>query len=252
MNNKPYTYVEADSSLYGPDGSFLKQLYCPKAVSWNQLLADDRKDRSRGCAYCSKRVINLDVVDPSVVVQALKKDTKQCVFGTEKSIRFLADPKRPKHPTAIDGTTPVTIYTVRNAENINRGVTAGFWPDVRLVSYNTKQLQSKFVISQNSETGEIDVGYDLREGARESDDWHEIIKFTYYYPYYQETPLAAYLVPKGLPAGTPVVVPDPIEDILGDDFGQGDSAKARNIRGVWDGERIVLNISEVKVRYSLG
>lgn len=264
MGNQSYTYVEADSSLYGPDGTFLKQIYCPKAVGWNQLIADDPEDRSRGCNYCDERVLNLDVLGVREAVQTLMDHPFSCVFGSEKSVRFLRDPKRPDPLECVGDRSgeeikPVVIQTVRSELDINRGAASGFWPDIRLITYKSEELKTKRQVMQNSQTGRIILWGDYRstiegdwwmEGS--IDDWAVVIPWTTYYQHYQNEPFAAYLVPKGLPAGTPVVIPDPIEDIVGEVWNQGDVAKASDVTGVWDGQRIILNVSQVTVSYVVG
>ena len=35
--NKRFVYDEKTSSLYAPDGTYLKKVFCPKALNWNQL-----------------------------------------------------------------------------------------------------------------------------------------------------------------------------------------------------------------------
>jgi hypothetical protein len=44
--SKPFVYDEKTSSLYSPDGEFIKEVYCPKALKWNQLTETDAADRS--------------------------------------------------------------------------------------------------------------------------------------------------------------------------------------------------------------
>ena len=82
--------------------------------------------------------------------------------------------------------------------------------------------------------------------------WGVAIPWTTYYQYYQQSPFAAYLVPKGLPAGTSVLVPDPIEDIQGKVWNQGDGHRAKDVIGIWDGKTIVLDTSSVEPSFVVG
>lgn len=251
LQQTSFTYLEENSSLYGPDGCFLKQVYCPKALHWNQLLADDSLGRSRGCTYCSKKVINLDVMDPLEVVEILRKDPKQCVFGTNKSVRFLHDQNRPPSPTLSKSAEPVVIHTVRTVLDINRAACIGYWPDVRLVTYETGMLGTPLSIIQNTKTGVVEVEIDTRFGQRDPNKWKQVVDLENHYQYHQNMPIAAYLVPKKLPAGSLVMVHDPIEDILGSVEGP-ETFRAKNVKGVWNGEKIILDPAGVKVRYALG
>ena len=55
-----YIYNVESSALFDANGFFLKKVFCPKAKHWNQLIADDPLERSRGCRECGHRVVNLD------------------------------------------------------------------------------------------------------------------------------------------------------------------------------------------------
>ena len=68
MNDR-FIYDEKTSSLYAPDGVFLKQLHCPKALNWNQLLVENNEQRWRNCDKCKERVLNLDVASVTSVIQ---------------------------------------------------------------------------------------------------------------------------------------------------------------------------------------
>ena len=83
--SKPFVYDEKTSSLYGPDGQFIKKVFCPKAVSWNQLLADDPQDRSRGCNQCGERIINLDAFTLDGAMAILSEDPDACVYAFDLS-----------------------------------------------------------------------------------------------------------------------------------------------------------------------
>ena len=58
--HKPFVYDEKTSSLFSPNGEFIKQVFCPKAVNWNQLVSDDPKNSLRACNHCNERILNLD------------------------------------------------------------------------------------------------------------------------------------------------------------------------------------------------
>ena len=80
--NKPFVYDEKTSSLYSPDGEFIKKIHCPKAVHWNQLIEDNPEDRSRGCNQCNERIINLDTITPieaSNLLFAQRRKKRSCL-----------------------------------------------------------------------------------------------------------------------------------------------------------------------------
>lgn len=237
--NKKFIYEEKTSRLYAPDGTYLKTLSCPKAIDWNQLIMDDPLDRSRGCNQCGERVLNLDTLPTEDVLAAFDSvhifDFKPCVATSRNSdkIIFLKDESKPSHSSVKDG-LPL-IHTARSYEDINRAASAGFWPDVRWIEYKDSTFVTKLSIGQDPVTGRIDGSSDFR-----SIPDHAIGPFKQFYPYYQNTPIAAYLIPKNLPDGTEVIVADPIDEIIGQEWNQGDCHKAMNLRGVIRNRKIEL------------
>jgi hypothetical protein len=246
-----FIYDEKTSSLYAPDGTFLKKVFCPKAKQWNQLIVVDGEDRWRHCEECKEKVLNLDVAEVSEVLLATQtRWNSVCVHASEESDRviFLKDGNAPPRANELEKdekTGLPIIYTARSMEEINRGAGMGFWPDVRLIQYDTENVRTKFCVGQNAQTGRIAITGDYRSrfrdrGDDEEDQWIEVIPFTYYYSHFQEMPLAAYLIPKDMPSGTEVIVADPIDDIVGSTWNQGSSYRAGQIRGVMRERKIHL------------
>ena len=142
----------------------------------------------------------------------------------------------------------VIIKTARTLEDINRAANMGYWPDVRLVEYKDQEstmdfvarmlhnkvidgpIQSKLTVGQDPQTGRIELAGDFRLRFGKG-PMKEVIPFTYYYPDYQCVPVAAYLIPLDLPNGSEVLVEDPIEDLIGRTWNQGDVWRAENIKG---------------------
>ena len=252
--SKPFVYDEKSSSLYGPDGQFIKKVFCPKAVSWNQLLADQAEDRSRGCNQCDERIINLDTSSPESALAILDKNPKTCVYASNNSanVIYLKDESNPSAPCPAPeswygNNTPKVdipiIATARSIEDIERGLRMGFWPDIRLVRYNTKEISQKMCVYQNIVTGEIQWFGDYRSPSANEvgPNWKEVIPWTNFYTHYQQVPVAAYLIPKELPNNCEVLVPDPIEDYVGASWNQGDAYRATNVIGTVINRKIVLN-----------
>jgi hypothetical protein len=261
---KPFVYDEKTSYLYGPDGQFIKEVFCPKAVSWNQLLADNPQDRSRGCNQCHERIINLDATPTQVAVQTLQEQPNTCVYATKNSsnVIFLIDDKNPDCPKIkmtdwFERDTPPLdlpiISTVRNIKDIQRAIRMGYWADIRLVRYDDKQITQKFSIHQNFKTGQIKQIGDYRSKMRlgmdselDSGEWQEVIPFTFYYANYQGQPIAAYLIPRDLPNNSEVLVLDPIEDMVGGSWNQGDKYRANNLKATVINKKVVLNPFSIK------
>ena len=86
---KTFVYDEKSSSLYSPDGEFIKKIYCPKAVRWNQLLQDSQEDRSRECNQCKERIINLDSINPDEALEILESQPTTCVYASSSSANVI-------------------------------------------------------------------------------------------------------------------------------------------------------------------
>lgn len=255
---KPFVYDEKSSSLYSPDGEFIKKIHCPKAVRWNQLLKDSQEDRSRGCNQCNQRIINLDSITTEEALEILESQPNTCVYASSSSanVIFLRDKNNPESPkladaywhdsNEMDPSLPI-ISTARTIEDIQRAQQMGFWPDVRLVSYNVAKIKQKISVYQNQRTGEIETIGDYRASLFEDDDYFKtVIPWTYFYSHYQETPIAAYLIPKDLPNNTRVLVSDPIEDLVGSSWNQGNSYRALNVVAQVVNRKVILDTSSIQ------
>jgi hypothetical protein len=262
-----FIYDNTTSSLYGPDGQFIKKVFCPKGKKWNQLVANDPEDRSRGCEDCSERVINLDVINPTLALDIFKMDDETCVYASLSgpNVIFLHNRKDPKariigfddldewdFQSTNGGDIPV-IMTARTIDDINRAATEGFWPDVRLITYKDDEISELLHLGQHNTTGVI---CDLGNGrfspiAGEEDQWTTVIESTYFYQHYQERPVAAYLIPLDLPDGSEVLIPDPIEDFVGYDHPTGVS-KATHVKGVVRGRQVEIDLSSIQQGHICG
>jgi hypothetical protein len=287
MDNK-FIYDVKDSHLYSSDGQFLKKVICPKAKYWNQLIADDPKDRSRGCDDCGERVINLEERDASMVgidstdCVYIPANSKRVIFlNNENSIPSADKPKRNTLGLPI-------IKTVRSIRDINRAANMGYWPDVRLIEYKDKETHelinivlngpdgidgpicSKISVGQHTETGRVKLAGDFRAAFAvkkpEPKEWpsflwvdgkppkqddstgffREIIPFTYYYPHYQKLPIAAYLIPPDIQNGSEVLVEDPIEDLVGSTWNQGDTTRVMELKGYIKNRRVILDTQSIE------
>ena len=107
-------------------------------------------------------------------------------------------------------------------------------------------LSQRLDISQNMKTGEVQLTK-FHRGRKILDlDWVEIINDVSYYPYYQEMPIAAYLIPKNLPNESEVFIPDPIEDFKLTNFPLSDN-RANNLIGVVLNKKVILKPHQTKI-----
>ena len=80
-----------------------------------------------------------------------------------------------------------------------------------------------------------------------------MIPWTYFYSHYQETPIAAYLIPRDLPNNSKVLVPDPIEDLVASTWNQGNSCRAENVTAQVINRKVILDpIPKESSRFFIG
>jgi hypothetical protein len=269
--NEKFIYDEKTSKLYAPDGTYLKTVFCPLALQWNQLVATDDEDRIKGCSSCNDEVINLDLMSVEGVLDHLNHKngffgwSQTCIHasGNSGNVVFLKDNDAPLRADEVEGQDgePIVIHTARSFEDINRAVTMGYWPDVRLINYDTNELYSYITVGQNSDTGRIHTAGDLRgsfnplqhmreEELEEYQKWTEIFPFTKYYQYYQPSPIAAYLIPSDIEDGAHITARDPIEDFVGG--AHHGTTKAQNISGYIDNMKVILEPETIVVPDVIG
>ena len=264
--SKPFVYDEKTSCLYSPDGEFIKKVLCPKALHWNQLIANTPDDRSRGCQQCGDDVINLNVIGIDQAMARFSKNSRTCAFASTASqnVIFLKDLNSPElrkskaDKISWSANGPIQnlprVSTARNIEDIKRATSIGFWPDVHVVRYRDSEILEKVGLFQNIKTGEVQVAGDFRYlmQMKESPEWEEVMPITYYYSNYHKHPYAAYLIPKDLPDSSEVFIPDPIIDIVGSIWNQGDSYRAINVIGKVVDKKVVINPADIKQSNFIG
>jgi len=261
MKNTKFVYDEKTSSLFAPDGSFLKKLFCPKAKNWNQLLVDQGENRWRNCQDCKEKVIDLDSVNIQILSEMMDSNRNiPCLYISSNSnnVIFLKD-RNAVRPVEDASDDPIKIQTVYGKADIARGYSMGYWPDVRIIRPDPK-MNSKITVGQHPVTGEVVYSHDYRNSFRESHDdkdsstegFKEVHPFVSYYPYHKPEPVAAYLIPKGLKNGTPVSVSDPIENVLGTTWNQGGGWKPDNVPGYIENNKVVLELGKVTVSHAVG
>lgn len=262
--NSRFIYDEKTSSLYAPDGTFLKIVNCPKAKNWNQLIIEEGEKRWRKCEECHENVIDLDALETNEAIKLINNGwSTACVHASRSSekVIFLKDenaiPQMEMFET--DDEDRIIIKTVRTIDDINRAASMGYDLDIRRVFYETQKLRRKMTIGKDDQTGRIAISGDYRHSFRTSTvgfetntRYREIIPFFSFYPYFQAVPVAAYLIPKATPNGTVVLVEDPIEDYVGSQWNQGDCSRASYVYGYVENKKIVIQESAISVDELIG
>ena len=260
--NTRFIYDEKTSSLYSPDGQFLKVVSCPKAKHWNQLIVEEGENRWRECKECQENVVDLDAMETDKALELVGNQwSSACIHASRNSekVIFLKDKNSvpPADKLETDNQHRMVIKTARTIDDINRAASMGYHVDIRRVLHDREKLYSIMSIGQDPETGRIETSGDLRYSFRESksgfssnSEYQEIFPFFCYYPYFQSTPVAGYLVPKGTPDGTEVIIEDPIEDFVG--ATHHGRFRAKNVLGHIKGLKVVINESDIVVQEFIG
>jgi len=146
------------------------------------------------------------------------------------------------------------IKTARSEKTINEAVEQGFWPLVKPV-IPSPEIKAKYAVLQDRQTGKMRVTHDFRTADipliksvlpnmlgfnKPEPKSGVVIGWTFYYPYHFESPFAAYLIPPDLQVGEEVMLEDLIEDIVGQQWSQGDTYRLASCKAVWNGNEFIL------------
>ena len=259
MNNR-FIYDEKTSSLYSPEGEFLKVVSCPKAKHWNQLIVDEGEKRWRKCEDCRENVVDLDALEIDKAIELIGDHwSSSCIHASRNSenVIFLKDENSIPATDEFEIGNRMIIKTARTIDDINRAANMGYSVDIRRVFHDTEKLNSVMTIGQDPETGRIEISGDLRYSFESSSfdnenttQFKEIFPFFSYYPYFQPSPIAAYLIPKNTPDGTEVIIEDPIEDFVGTTH--HGSFRAIDVLGYIKNMKVVINESDIVVNELIG
>lgn len=232
-------YDPISSALYGDDGKFLKSLYCPMTIRLEDLrhLSPDSQDRK--CHSCGEIVHSLDALSEEQLKQLLNDKPDACVFATSKAKNVIFLHHGLSNPEVPEG--HVRIKTARNLESMKDAQIRGFKLVFRDVGLKNEFGQSKFMLWQHVDTGELEWSGDFRGGPYGTrGEWKVIRKFTNVRTD-RPFPLAAYLIPKDLPAGSRVFLEDLIEDVPIEFWNQGDASRLQSSSGTWTGDDVQLD-----------
>lgn len=258
--NTRFVYDEKTSSLYSPEGEFLKVVSCPKAKHWNQLIVEEGEKRWRKCEECRENVVDLDALEIDKAIELIGNQwSSACVHASRNSekVVFLKDQNSIPAIDELEIENRMVIKTARTIDDINRAANMGYSVDIRRVFHDTEKLNSVMTIGQDPETGRIEISGDLRYSFEPStfvnentSQYKEIFPFFSYYPYFQPSPIAAYLIPKNTLDGTEVIIEDPIEDFVGTTH--HGSFRAIDVLGYIKNMKVVINESNIVVNHLIG
>lgn len=204
-------YDPATGALWTSDGTFLKHLYCPKGIRWDELgvtrqelpaSVDAALERSRDCTTCKSKVTSLEGLSDEQVTAVFKKDASACVYlRTEwtnvtvlqpASHDWRGAPAWPTNPEGrvpgieatltpamrqcIDESTP-RVHTARTLEQINAAAAQGLRVLLKPLAGQdgSSPCGQDVEVWQNEETGEVQPVVDLRgrpDGPRGKVDKH--------------------------------------------------------------------------------
>jgi hypothetical protein len=245
-----FAYDERSSELFDAAGHRLGVVVCPGAPHWNQLWRSPPTAIDACCADCGRPILDLDTAQaPGLLTGASQQpELGWCVYAAPSAqLVLIRDPEALPSPADLstDIAGRVLIRTVRTLLNLHRAAAMGYWPDVRLVQPATDQLRQKIAVLQQPRSGRVRVTTDLgewtrRQQARGQTGWVALFAPADHYPYHQREAVAAYAVPRTLPNGTPVLVADPIEDMVGSTWSGGDTWRAQEVPGLLHQHRVVL------------
>lgn len=257
-----FIYDERSSELFNAAGQRLGVVVCSGSLHWNQLRTSVPPMAQACCGHCGRPLLDLaDRMAPRLLDRAAHESPLPwCLHaGPDAPLVQIQDPNALPPPRTVtpDLTQRFAIRTVRGILNINRAAAMGYWPDVRLLRPAVTKLRTLAGVLQRPLTGEVRMTHDPQEWQRlldsgNSPSWQPLIHPTSHYPYVQHELLAAYAVPPGLPEGTALVIPDPIEDLVGSAWSSGDVFRAEDVPAVLQKRRVVLREREVKTAWIFG
>lgn len=241
-------YDAHSSALYADDGTFLHTVYCPMALTPDQLDALYPDSGDRHCHQCKRRIHRLDGLSDEQAKVLFRDDPSACIFSTAKARNIVFLHRREQREGNRDG-LPV-IRTARNVPAMKAASVQGYRLLLREVGVMPTEGEFKYFLFQHDVTGAIWWGSDLRDFfppdylTAEGDSHWSILKEWFYARSDQTFPLAAYLIPKSLPPNTAVFIEDVIEDKRRAIRNQGNSDRVHAISGFWTGEDLIVGTPE--------
>lgn len=257
-------YITEARQLYTDEGKFIKDVRCPLATGLARTVSAAEPERSFRCMHCKTEVKNLAYLSDEQALEAAQQNPEVCFFATQaaKNVVHISKPKPfvilrdPELREKVKGPSPIPVVrTARTLEEMNFAAANGF----RLLfrqSGSGKDLRSSMGVYRDRETGELQLCNDYRIAAvinwsssednpmRQENAREEfVLPMFSFCPQGPASPIAAYLLPPGLPDNTEVFVEDIIEDFV-KAYPQGSRGRTGYWFATWTGEDLVFEPEE--------
>jgi hypothetical protein len=246
---KKFIYNIETSDLYSPDGGFIKKVFCPKAVNFNQLVVSEENKKFRGCEICGDKLLDLDVATIDDALAILEDEPDTCIYASEKSesVVFLEPSSSAsiicqlRKPSRLD--LPL-IRVAKNLDDINRSVNLGYKPVIRVLPAPYSDFNKVCFVYRHKKTGYFEIYYSHPDRLE-----HKNIELV---ASGQSNPLVdvnvwAYLIPSDLADGSPILLDTVIEDVAQEvipNFGDEFIERASRARAYFSGNDVVLDSKE--------
>lgn len=234
--NSKMIFDPMTNALYGSDGRLIKTLNCPIALRFSDLeqLSCDSPDRF--CHVCKETVVGINDLSDTEVWEKVAANPDICLFATSdaKNVIFLK-------PIGVGGLNkdrlPV-IKTARSLESMDDAQKRGYRLLFRETGVDNVFGTTKVILYQNNATGKLWWSGDYRctrpDPSTHNGSWRLVKDFFFIRPD-RPLPIAAYLIPPDVTAGTKVYLEDVIEDRTLVLWNQGNAQRRVSETAIWDG-----------------
>lgn len=65
--------------LFTDSGQFIKRLFCPYKVYWENLLLNKENPATRFCSHCNHQIIDTAMISDTELLEVLRKDSETCL-----------------------------------------------------------------------------------------------------------------------------------------------------------------------------
>jgi hypothetical protein len=253
-------YITETRRLYTDEGEFIKDVHCPLATQLARTVSAAEPERSFRCMHCKTEVKNLAYLSDKQALEAAQQNPDVCFFASQaaKNVVHISRPKPffilrdPELREKVKGPSPIPVVrTARTLEDMNFAAANGF----RLLFFQAgsgKDLRDIMGVYRDRITGKLHLCNDQRiagfinwnnskDNPTRQVHAHEefVLPMFSFCPQGPASPIAAYLLPPGLPDNTEVFVEDIIEDLV-KDYPQGSRFRTEYWFAIWTGQDLVF------------
>ena len=250
------------------DGRFIKRVHCPRNLAPGDLLADSADDFSRTCVSCQSRVVNLSGLSDEAALALVQQDPAACVFAQagvvkivmptlaakiageassdgQSWVSYVADTLVDESARSLDDEPKRIIRTARGVQAINKAISKGFWPLVRVLKA-APHIQDQVIFYQHRESGEIHAVNYLNandfnpETCRFDPAIYRKSAWLKFSPIDTSAIVAAYLLPADLRVGEMVKLNNLIEHIVGLRGPQSQVRRLLFANAIWRGDHFEI------------